>query len=129
MNKHAGTIVKSATLMAVVAALVATSAPFADAAEAATDGISPLAVPGAHYELVDSQGNVVGELVSESATRLRLRVVGVTTVQRMPQPAVPPRADATFHPDYGKALSVGQMSAAWHAELDRVFPQPVTGGG
>ncbi len=129
MNKYAGTIAKRATLVAAVAALVATSTLFADAAEVATDGISPLAVPGAHYELVDPQGNVVGELVSESATRLRLRVIGVTTVRSMPQPVVLPRADATFHPDYSKALSVGQMSAAWQAELDRLFPQPVTGGG
>jgi hypothetical protein len=39
------------------------------------------------------------------------------------------RVDTTFHPDYSKALSVEQMSAAWQAELDRLFPQPVTGGG
>jgi hypothetical protein len=128
MSKHAGTIVKSATLMAAIAALVATSTPFADAAETAADGTSPLAVPGAHYELVDPQGNVVGEVVSESATRLRLRIIGVTTVQRT-EPTLPARTDTTFHPNYDKALSVGQMSAAWQAELDRLFPQPVTGGG
>ena len=58
MSKYAGTIAKSTTLMATVAALVATSTAFAGAAEAAADGPSPLAAPGAHYELVDSQGNV-----------------------------------------------------------------------
>jgi hypothetical protein len=129
MSKYAGTIAKSTTLMATVAALVATSTAFAGAAEAAADGPSPLAAPGAHYELVDSQGNVVGELVSESATRVRLRLLGVTTVQRLPQATVPARTDTTFHPNYDHALSAGQMSAAWQAEFDRLFPQPVTGGG
>jgi hypothetical protein len=128
MSKHAGTIVKGATLMAAVAALIATSTPFVDAAEVAAGGNSLLAVPGAHFDVVDQQGNVVGELVSESATRLRLRIVGVTAVQRT-QPALPARTDTTFHPNYDHALSVGQMSAAWQAELDRLFPQPVTGGG
>ena len=43
--------------------------------------------------------------------------------------STPAPTDATFHPDYSKALTVEQMSAAWQAELDRLFPQPVTGGG
>jgi hypothetical protein len=81
MSKHAGTIAKSATLLATVAALIVASTPFANAADAAN----------------------------------------ATTV--------PARTDMTFHPNYDNALSVGQMSAAWHAELDRLFPQPVTGGG
>jgi hypothetical protein len=40
------------------------------------------------------------------------------------------RSSATpFHPDYSRALTVEQMTAAWNAEIDRVFPVPVTGGG
>jgi phage tail tape-measure protein len=46
-----------------------------------------------------------------------------------PQPTPAPRTETTFRPNYDRALSVGQMSAAWQAELDRLFPQPVTGGG
>jgi hypothetical protein len=128
MSKHAGTIAKSATLLATVAALVAASTPFATAADAAAV-ISTLDAPGAHDEIVDTNGTVAGDLVSERVTRVRLRIAGVTTIQRMPQATVPARTGMTFHPNYDTALSVGQMSAAWQAELDRLFPQPVTGGG
>jgi hypothetical protein len=37
--------------------------------------------------------------------------------------------DRVFHPDYSRALSVEQLTAAWNAEIDRLFPVPVTGGG
>jgi hypothetical protein len=37
--------------------------------------------------------------------------------------------DRKFHPDYSKALTPAQMTAAWNAEIDRVFETPVTGGG
>ena len=30
----------------------------------------------------------------------------------------------TFSPDYSHALTPGQMTAAWQAELDRLMPQP-----
>lgn len=96
MDKHAGSIVKGATLMAAVTALIAMSSPFANAAEAAAGASSPQVV---------------------------------TTVHCAPPATPPARTDTTFHPNYDHALSVGQMSAAWQAELDRLFPQPVTGGG
>ena len=106
---------------AIAAAIVATPAAFAAAA--------PDAPPGTHYVLVDMQGNVVGELVSESATQVRLRVIAVSSAARAAVTAPDTRRDRTFHPDYSKALTPGQMSAAWQAEIDRLFPQPVTGGG
>jgi hypothetical protein len=122
--------------LALTAAIVATPAAFASAADATSNApadtaatAAAIATPGTHYVLVDVNGNVVGELVSESATRVRLRVIGVTNAARAAVPAADPRNDRTFHPDYSKALTPGQMSAAWQAEIDRLFPQPVTGGG
>jgi hypothetical protein len=130
MSSRVPTFGKRVHVLAAVAALVATPAAFASAADATFNGIAPFAAPGAHYALVDADGNVVGELVSESATRVRLRVIGVTNVQRAAaKPARDARNDGGFHPDYSRALSTGQMSAAWQAELDRLFPQPVAGGG
>jgi hypothetical protein len=122
--------------IALAAAIVATPAAFASAADAPSDAPSntaatsaAIATPGTHYVLVDMNGNVVGELVSESATRVRLRVIGISNAARAAVPAPDARNDRTFHPDYSKALTPGQMSAAWQAEIDRLFPQPVTGGG
>jgi hypothetical protein len=50
--------------------------------------------------------------------------------------AMPPATPAdksginrTFRPDYSHALTADQMTAAWNAEIDRVFETPVTGGG
>lgn len=40
-----------------------------------------------------------------------------------------PHVDRTFHPDFSHALSVDQMERAWQAELDRINPPIVTGGG
>jgi poly(3-hydroxybutyrate) depolymerase len=37
--------------------------------------------------------------------------------------------DRTFHPDTSHALTVDQTTAAWNAEIDRVFETPTTGGG
>ena len=126
--------------LAAIAAIVATPAAFASAADAPADSAATsaavsttpaatLATPGAHYTLVDAQGHVVGELVGETASRVRLRVIGVAGTARVAAPAPDPRADRTFHPDYRNALTPGQMGAAWQAEIDRLFPQPVTGGG
>lgn len=117
-------------LLAAVAALVATPVAIASAADVTSEETSPSIAAGAHYDLVDAQGNVVGEVVSESTTRLRLRLIGAMHVQRAaPQPGDAPRTDGAFHPDYSRALTSAQMSAAWQAELNRLFPQPVTGGG
>jgi hypothetical protein len=46
-------------------------------------------------------------------------------------PTVPtdPETDRVFQPDYSRALSVEQVTAAWNAEINRIFPVPVTGGG
>lgn len=58
--------------------------------------------------------------------------VGMARVAK-PTPAPAPTdlsgIDRTFHPDYSHALTVDQMSAAWKAEIDRVFETPITGGG
>ena len=136
MNNRPGTTVKPIRLLAAVAALVATPAAFASAADAPSNTAAPLdasssiIAPGARYQLIDTNGNVVGELVSESGARLRLRPIGVTTAVRTAQkPALPRTADRAFHPDYGKALTPGQMSAAWQAEWDRINPPFITGGG
>lgn len=125
-----GALATNIHLLAAVAALVAMPAAIASAADVTSEEPSPFIAARAHYDLVDAQGNVVGEVVSESTTRLRLRVLAVTHVQRaVPQTNVGPRTDGAFHPDYSRALTSAQMSAAWQAELDRLFPQPVTGGG
>lgn len=100
MNKHASTIGKSAALTATVMAFVTAGGAFAGAAETASD----VPVPCAHN-------------------------ASVAAGPGRPQPTPAQRTDTTFHPNYDHALSVGQMSAAWQAEIDRLFPQPVTGGG
>lgn len=37
--------------------------------------------------------------------------------------------DRSFRPDYSRALSVGQMEAAWQREIERLFPSLMAGGG
>ena len=128
MSTCKSTVVKRVALATTVAALVALPSAFAVAADAASNDRAPIIAAGTHYDLVDAQGNVVGELVSESATRVRLRIIGVTSVRPVPT-VLPAQPDREFHPDYRGALSVGQMSAAWQAEIDRLFPPPPTGGG
>jgi hypothetical protein len=124
------TILQRVLVLTAAAALVVSPSAFASAADVVSEGTAPFSTPGTRYELVDAHGDVVGELVSESATRVRLRTIGVTNVRRAPSlPAPDARADGRFHPDYSRALSTGQMSAAWQTELDRLFPQPVAGGG
>ena len=122
---------KNIYALAAVAALVAVPASFASAIDAPSDATASLIVPGTHYQLVDGSGKVVGELVSETGTRLRLRPIGTTTtaLRTAQKPAPSSPASSTFHPDYGKALTTGQMSAAWQAEWDRINPPFVTGGG
>lgn len=39
------------------------------------------------------------------------------------------RPDRSFHPDYSRALSVGQIEAAWQLEIERLFPPVMAGGG
>lgn len=84
---------------------------------------------GTQYTIVDAQGRVVGSIVTDTPVN-QLRVIGVTSAGRIttaPQPD--PGADRAFHPDYTKALSAEQLSRAWQAELDRLAPPLVTGGG
>jgi hypothetical protein len=105
-----------------LAALVALPAIAATAAETTT---AP-----ARFTVIDADGRVIGELVTARGETLRLRVIGNAAAVAQPLiPAKDLRTDRTFHPDYSHALSAGQMSAAWQAELDRLFPPVVTGGG
>jgi hypothetical protein len=136
MDIRPRTTMKNIYGLAAAAALVATPAAFASAADAPPESAAPAGAtaptiaPGARYQLVDANGNVVGELVSETGTRLRLRPIGVTTaVRNAPKTAAPARSDRAFHPDYSRALTTGQMSAAWQTEWDRINPPIVTGGG
>jgi hypothetical protein len=85
---------------------------------------------GAQYTVVDAQGQVVGTLVTDTPATSQMRVIGITNSGRGKTPAQPDRQlDRTFRPDYSRALSVDQMTRAWHDELDRVNPPVVTGGG
>gem|GEM_PF-2088648 len=92
--------------------------------------IALLVAAGTEYTIVDAQGRVVGSIVSETPPGAQLRVIGVSNAARTAvRPPSDPRADRTFHPDYSHALSAEQMSRAWQAEIERLSPQPVTGGG
>jgi hypothetical protein len=85
---------------------------------------------GTQYTIIDDQGHVVGSLVAETPPGAQLRVIGIANAKRPAQPAqADARADRTFHPNYANALTVDQMSHAWQAEVDRLSPQIVTGGG
>ena len=84
----------------------------------------------AQYTVVDSQGHVVGTLVTGVPLQTPLQVIGITNGPRRTTPTPSdPRADRTFHPDFSKALTVDQMNRAWQDELDRINPPVVTGGG
>jgi hypothetical protein len=85
---------------------------------------------GTEYTIVDAQGHVVGSIVTDTPPGTQLRVVAVAGGARIKAaPQSDPRADRTFHPDYSRALSVEQVTRAWQAEMERIAPQPVTGGG
>jgi hypothetical protein len=85
---------------------------------------------GAQYTVVDSDGRVVGTLVTDTPAASQMRIIGITNAARPATPAQPDRrADRTFHPDYSKALTVDQMTSSWRDELDRINPPIVTGGG
>ena len=93
-------------------------------------GLAMLVALGAQYTVVDDQGRVVGTLVTDTAPASQMRVIGITAAARGSVPAKPDRqADRTFRPDYSHALTVDQMTRAWHDELDRLNPPVVTGGG
>jgi len=85
---------------------------------------------GAQYSIVDADGHAVGSLVTDAPPTATLRVIGVANAAR---PATAPRrdqrSDRAFNPNFTKALSAEQTSRAWQAEIDRLMPQPVTGGG
>jgi hypothetical protein len=85
---------------------------------------------GTQYTIIDEQGHVVGSLVADTPPGAQLRVIGIANAKRTAPPAqAGTRADRTFHPNDAKALTVDQMSRAWQAEVDRLSPQIVTGGG
>jgi hypothetical protein len=84
---------------------------------------------GTQYDVVDSQGHVVGTLTTDApvTTSSQMRVIGIAKAARPADGAAP--IDKTFHPNYANALTVEQMTRAWQAELDRLNPPIVTGGG
>jgi hypothetical protein len=74
--------------------------------------------------------NTVPVAAPAAQSRLAQDTTGILHV------AIPPATPAdksgiqrTFHPDYSRALTVDEMTAAWNAEIERVFETPVTGGG
>jgi protein-disulfide isomerase len=57
-------------------------------------------------------------------------VAGISQIVVSPAtPADESGINRIFQPNDSKALTVGQMTAAWNAEIERVFETPVTGGG
>jgi hypothetical protein len=64
---------------------------------------------------------------AEESVKIGMSHVAMPTPKPMPTDAS--GIDRTFHPDYSRALTVDQMSAAWNAEIDRVFETPIAGGG
>jgi len=92
--------------------------------------LASFVVLGAQYTVVDSEGNVVGTLVTDTPATSQMRVIGISKAAPGKTPAQPTRQpDRTFHPNYSGALSVDQMTRAWHDELDRINAPVVTGGG
>ena len=92
--------------------------------------LATIIAAGTQYTVVDSQGHVVGTLVTDTPVASQMRIIGITDAARGTNPAQSSRqTDRTFHPDYSGALSVGQMTRAWNDELDRLNPPVVTGGG
>lgn len=80
------------------------------------------------YTIVDSEGHVVGSIVTDTPPA-SLRLIGVTNAPKAPTRPQPAVLDRTFRPDYTRVLTVEQMTRAWQAEVDRLIPQPPTGGG
>ena len=108
------------------AAALGTLAVGASAAETAINSTTAFGAPDVHFTLLDTDGHIVGELVAEQPGQLRLHAIGST---RAATPGTEPRLDRTFHPDFSRALSPGQMQSAWQSELDRLFPPMMAGGG
>ena len=98
----------------------------ASAAEETAGTPAALGARGATFTLVDSQGRVAGELVTEGNNQFRLITA---TPARSVQPATPAPSAATFQPNYVKALTPEQMSAAWHAEFKKFFTAESTLAG
>jgi hypothetical protein len=84
---------------------------------------------GAQYTVVDSNGHVVGTLVTDTPPTSQLRVAGLADAARKEQQQPDRRADRGFHPDSSKALTVEQQMQSWQREWDRLNPPVVTGGG
>jgi hypothetical protein len=72
---------------------------------------------------VPTEGDTSG-VTPEMSTIGSVRSIAAPTSMR-----TDPGSDRVFHPDYSRALSVEQMTAAWNAEINRLFPVPITGGG
>jgi hypothetical protein len=91
--------------------------------------LAAVVAAGTQYTVLDSQGHVIGTLTTDApvATSSQMRVIGIAQAGRPADSAAP--IDKTFHPNYDHALTVEQMTHAWQAELDRLNPPIVTGGG
>jgi hypothetical protein len=72
---------------------------------------------------VPTEGDTSG-VTPEMSTIGSVRSIAAPTSMR-----TDPGSDRVFHPDYSRALSAEQMTAAWNAEINRLFPVPITGGG
>jgi hypothetical protein len=60
------------------------------------------------------------DTVTKASTATAKQNVEIVTVAK----ALEKIPQSTFSPDYSHALTPGQMTAAWQAELDRVMPMP-----
>jgi len=108
---------------------------------AATQVTFDVAHDGTHTKVIDrgrfSRGVAIDHLFEDvtgpsGSGRAECSVAAVTFAdgRRWVAPlASTAQAGRSFHPDYSRALTVDQMNRAWQAELDRLNPPVVTGGG
>jgi hypothetical protein len=68
-------------------------------------------------------------MTTQLITSVRVLAFVASIVSSSPPVPTDPGSDSVFHPDYSRALSVEQMTVAWNAEINRLFPVPITGGG
>jgi hypothetical protein len=108
---------------------------------AATQVTFDIAHDGTHTKVIDrgrfSRGVAIDHLFDDvtapnGSGRAQCSVAAVTFADGRRWVAPAPstvRSDRSFQPDFSRALTVDQMNRAWQAELDRLNPPVVTGGG
>jgi hypothetical protein len=80
--------------------------------------------------IIASVGSVAPTELDTSGVPPQTRTIGTVRTTAAPSSTTSELgSDRGFHPDYSHALSVEQMTAAWNAEINRLFPVPITGGG